>query len=199
MVVQGRAGLEEAPSLLAVDWARSRSGWRRFAAGVMTVVAGGAATGCGASSSATSTVVARVGDLEIINPFLPGPSSPSVASVYLTVRDTGSVADELVSVSSPVAGSSSLMTERPNGTMGTLHGLVVPAHGEASLAPGADHAMLVRPPTLRVGQKVPVTLRFAQAGTLTVSVPVVPLDQILGHRGGGTGGGSGGMSNMPGM
>ena len=116
----------------------------------------------------------------------------------MTIRDTGPAPDELLSVSSPLAVSSSLMTENRDGTMGTLPALTIPAHGQASLVPGSAHAMLERPPTLKVGQTVPVALRFAKAGTLNVSVPVVPLSRILG-RGGGAGGGSGGMSNMPGM
>lgn len=189
---------------LAVNRTGSCTSWRRFVVGMALVVVGVAGAGCGVSGSATSTstssstVVARVGGLEIIDPFLPDPASSSVAAVYLTVRNTGSVPDDLVSVFSPMAGSSSLMTEK-NGGMGTLNDLMVPAHGEASLAPGSDHAMLERLGRLKVGQSVPVTLRFAKAGTVTVSVPVVPLDQILGHRGSGPGGGSGGMSNMPGM
>jgi len=73
------------------------------------------------------------------------------------------------------------MTENPNGTMGMLRELRVPAHGSASLVPGRDHLMLEQPhDALQVGQHVTVTLRFEHAGTLTISVPVVPLSRILG-------------------
>jgi copper(I)-binding protein len=139
----------------------------------------------GASRDATTKVVARVGHLEIINPFLPDPASPSVASVYLTVKNLGPKADDLVSESSPIASSTMLMTENNHGavgTMGMLRDLRIPAHGQASLKPGHDHVMLEQPRMhFKVGQTVLVTLRFERAGSVTIQVPVVPLSRILGN------------------
>jgi len=139
-------------------------------------------------------VAARLGDLEIIHPFLPDPASPSVAAVYLTVRDTGAAPDRLIAISTTAATTSMMMAEEPNGAMAPLVDLQIPAHGEASLAPGHDHLMLENPtPMFKVGQKVPVTLHFAQAGSVSIEVPVVPLTEII------DGSGSAGMGNMPGM
>ena len=156
-----------------------------------------AAAACGSSASAgsaNSEVVARLGDLEIIHPFLPSPASPSVAAVYLTVRNTGTAPDRLTGISTPAAASSMLMAEEPTGAMAPLVDLEIPAHGEASLAPGHDHLMLENPTsTFKVGQEVRVTLRFAQAGSIAVEVPVVPLTDIVG------GSGSTSMGKMPGM
>ena len=45
----------------------------------------------GASQLVTSSKVAgRVGTLKVVNPFLPDPTSPSVAAIYLTVENLGS-------------------------------------------------------------------------------------------------------------
>lgn len=144
----------------------------------------GALMGTPAQAAPSQSVVAHIGHLEIIDPFLPDPASPSVASVYLTVKNTGSVTDELISVSSPAASYSMLMTESEHGSAGTmemLRDVRIPAHGEATLSPGHDHVMLQSPKgKYRVGQKVLLTLRFEKAGTLTLKVPVVPLDRILG-------------------
>ena len=159
-----------------------------------------AACGGSAGSGTGAPVAGRIGDLEIIHPFLPDPASPAVASVYLTVRDTGALPDRLVAASSVAAGSAMLMAEQPAGTMAPLDALAVPAHGEASLAPGHDHLMLENPRgVLRVGQTVPVTLRFARAGRITLEVPVVPLSDILGDGGSGSNPGSGTMGGMAGM
>ncbi|MBB5916989.1 hypothetical protein BJY24_005901 [Nocardia transvalensis] len=52
-------------------------------------------------------------------------------------------------------------------------GLVVPAHGSAALVPGADHLMfmdLTSP--LRTGAEVPVTLKFADGSTTTLTAQV---------------------------
>jgi periplasmic copper chaperone A len=121
----------------------------------------------------------RVGALTVVDAFLPQPASPDVAAIYLTVKNAGGRPDALVSASSASASSSILMTENPNGTMGLLRALRIPAHGRASLVPGRDHLMLEQPDDpLSVGQHVLVTLRFRRAGTLTISVPVVPLSRI---------------------
>jgi periplasmic copper chaperone A len=124
----------------------------------------------------------RIGSLTVVDSFLPQPASPDVAAIYLTVKNSGARPDALVAVSSPAAAGSLLMTENPNGTMGLLRELRVPAHGQASLVPGRDHLMLEQPRrTLALGRHVAVTLHFQHAGVLTISVPVVPLSWILRH------------------
>jgi copper(I)-binding protein len=159
----------------------------------------GGSTNRVATATPTGPVAAHVGALEIVHPYLPDPASPSVAAVYLTVRNTGATPDRLVSVSSPAAAASMLMTEDDHGDTGTmapLQGLAVPAHGQASLVPGADHLMLEQPSRLRVGEHVAVTLRFRRAGTVTVEIPVVPLTAIIDNDGSPV---TTTMGHMPGM
>jgi periplasmic copper chaperone A len=118
--------------------------------------------------------------LTVVDAFLPDPPSPDVAAIYLTVKNSGRRPDMLIGASSAAAAGAMLMTENPNGTMGLLRLLRIPAHGQASLVPGRDHLMLESPyHTLSVGEMVVVTLRFYRAGRLTMSVPVVPLSRIL--------------------
>jgi copper(I)-binding protein len=158
---------------------------RRLSAGAAALAVLGA--GCAPRASATVTgEVAHVGHLQIVHPYLPDPASPSVAAVYLTVRNTGSTPDRLVSVTSPLAPVAMLMTEDDTagtggstGTMAPLDGLAIPGHGAAALVPGHDHVMLERPAGVKVGQDVRVTLHFARAGSVTVEVPVVPLVAIV--------------------
>ncbi len=145
------------------------------------VVASGAAASASYRAPArTPTVTTHLGSLTVVDAFLPEPPSPAVAAIYLTVKNSGSRSDALIGVASTAAGSSMLMTEHANGTMGLLRQLRIPAHGEASLVPGHDHLMLEQPThALTLGQHVLVTLHFRRAGFLTISVPVVPLSRIL--------------------
>jgi copper(I)-binding protein len=147
------------------------------------VLAIGFGTTAGATSSTSPKIAARVGQLEVIDPFLPSPASPSVAAIYLTVKNTGSRADELISASSPVSSASMLMKENGHGSsMGMLAALRIPAHGQASLKPGHDHLMLEQPKIrFTVGQSVVVKLRFERSGSVTLKVPVVPLSRIIGN------------------
>ncbi len=132
------------------------------------------------SHASAGAVEGRIGHLTVLNAFLPQPPSPSVAAIYLTVRNAGSEPDALVAVSTRSASSSMMMTENANGTMGMLHQLEIPAHGQASLVPGHDHLMLEQPRgPLKLGRRVTVTLRFRRAGSLTIEVAVVPLGRIV--------------------
>jgi copper(I)-binding protein len=151
-------------------------------AGGPVLAAGPAAASYHGAPTPAPAVGNHLGELTVVDAFLPQPPSPDVAAIYLTVRNAGSRPDALVSVSSSAAVSSMLMSENPDGTMGMLQELRVPAHGQASLVPGKDHLMLERPyDALVIGQHVLVTLRFQRAGALTVSVPVVPFSRILEH------------------
>lgn len=96
---------------------------------------------------------------------------------YLVIRNAGGVADRLLSIATPVADSAQLHSMSvTNGIMRMrpiAGGVVVPAHGEARLAPGGDHIMFVglkRP--FVAGTEVPATLRFARAGTVAVRFKV---------------------------
>ncbi len=51
--------------------------------------------------------------------------------------------------------------------------IVVPAHGEVSLAPGGYHIMCMMPSAdMKVGASVPVTLSFDDGSTVSLDVPV---------------------------
>lgn len=172
------------------DPARSRLAVVPLALGL--VLTAGA---CGSASPAPR-VLGQVGPMQVTQAYVPAPASPSVAALYLTIRNTGTAPDELVGISTPAASSATLMTEAVTGgseSMQVLPVVYIPAHGEAMLTPGHDHAMLTNPSAslVRAGRSVQVTLHFSEAGSLTMAVPVVPLSAVVG--------GGGGMANMPGM
>lgn len=100
-----------------------------------------------------------------------------VGAGYLVIRNAGGFPDRLLSIATPVADTAELHSMRfTNGVMRMrpiVGGVVVPAHGEARLAPGGDHVMFVglkRP--FVAGSVVPATLRFARAGTIAVRFKV---------------------------
>jgi copper(I)-binding protein len=131
----------------------------------------------GAATQATApNIVARVGHLEIINPSLPeDQSSPLLAAIYLTVKNTGPKADSLVSVSSPISSNVMLMSGNGSSTS-MVSALRIPAHGEAQLTPSRVHLMLGQPKVeFKVGKTVLVTLRFEHSGSVTLKVPIVRL------------------------
>ncbi len=104
----------------------------------------------------------------------------SVGAGYLTIRNRGAQPDRLVAATSPRAAKVEIHTMSLDDGIMRMRplpdGLEVPAGGEASLAPGGNHVMLIglKMP-LKAGEQIPATLRFARAGLVEVKFKVVAL------------------------
>lgn len=111
---------------------------------------------------------------------------------YFTVHNNGSEADRIVAVDSPVSEVAELHTHIKDGEvmrMRQVEYIDVPANGSVNLEPGGLHVMLMglKNP-LKAGEVIPVTLKFEQAGSITIEVAVRPLgkaknntDEHAGH------------------
>jgi periplasmic copper chaperone A len=104
------------------------------------------------------------------------PPGARTAAAYLTITSTGE-ADRLLEAASSAARSVEIHTHVAEGglqRMVQLAELTLPAGATVRLAPGGLHLMLVDVAApLTPGMSVPLSLRFAAAGTIVVDVPVV--------------------------
>lgn len=105
------------------------------------------------------------------------PGATTGAGYVEALSNHGAADDRLVGVSSPVADRVEVHTMSMDGDvmrMRAVPALVIPAGGHVDLAPGDGyHLMLIglkRP--LKVGDRVPLTLTFANAGHVDVEMPV---------------------------
>jgi len=151
-----------------------------------------ASDGKGASSADTGS--AKIGALAIDGAWTRATAEGAkVGAGYLTIRNTGTAADKLVSVETPAATSGEIhdMTMSDDGVMKMRRladGLEIPAGGSVELKPGGMHLMLMglKQP-LAEGSRVPVTLTFQSGAKVTVELPVRPLgggagkDEHSGH------------------
>ncbi len=164
-----------------------KEGGRRRGGGLLAVVGVAVLIGVllghngkGAPAAVAGTASGKIGDLTLTDVYAPAQTTPDLASVYLTVTDSGA-ADVLESVTSDRSGTVQVMSEHAVGGGSTSEmtqqpTLIIPAHQTVSLIPGKGHLMLVKPAALlRKGQQVSVTLRFERNGTLTLQVPVTGL------------------------
>src|SRR5215207_333771 len=135
--------------------------------GVGGLVAGAREQGGGADAGTTAPAAAgiTVGDLAVTDVYIREPSSPEVASAYLTVRNDGDAADALVSAycgaarTTTVHGDSAAMEP---GETAQQTPVAVPANSVVSLTPAKGHIMLdgLTGP-LVAGDTVSLLLRFS--------------------------------------
>jgi copper(I)-binding protein len=95
---------------------------------------------------------------------------------FLTLANKGAAADALVGASSPMAAKVELHSSAMQG--GMMHMAMtpsapLPAGGQLTLAPGGRHLMFLGlKKALKIGDKLPATLRFASGATLKVEFAV---------------------------
>ncbi|MFJ1706733.1 copper chaperone PCu(A)C [Kitasatospora sp. NPDC088346] len=147
-----------------------------LAAGAITVACGSGDTAGAAARGGADAAGGTGAKLVVSDPYIPVPAvAGGMGAGYLTVRNDGGDADQLLGVSSPAAGSVTLHRSSET-TMQEVGSLPVPAHGTLQLARGGTHLMIMgwqRPPT--VGDELELDLTFAKSGTISVKVPVKPL------------------------
>ncbi len=124
----------------------------------------------GATSASTTAVT-------VSDAWMPVPSSPDVARVFLTITNDGAHPVRLVGGTTDLAGTVEVhetVTENGRTAMRPLEdGLVIPAGGHEILQPGATHLMLRdlhRQPT--AGEQVRLELDLGPDGRIPVEVTV---------------------------
>lgn len=140
----------------------------------------------------------RQGDLAVGHPWArPSAGAQTNGAAYATIANGGAAADRLLSARTPAARVVELHTHTMDAEgvarMRQVPAIDVPARGEARLAPGGLHVMLIDlTGPLREGAAFPLTLVFERAGEVTVEVAVErprPATATAPHGGGHHGGG----------
>lgn len=123
----------------------------------------------------------QVGDLKIMKPWTRAtPPNAKVGGGYLTIMNSGTAADRLVSATSAVAGKveihdmkieDGVMKMRP-----LTGGLDIPAGETVTLAPGGLHVMFMKlAEPFKMGEMVKATLVFEKAGSVEVMFPIAAI------------------------
>lgn len=121
----------------------------------------------------------KAGELEIGHPWsqeLP-PNAPTVAA-YFVLHNTGTTADRLLSVDSPIAAKAELHEHVKHDDLMKMQPVpvvVIAPGATVTFAPMAYHVMLLElkdRSLLSDGKHFPMTLHFEKAGDITVDVAV---------------------------
>jgi periplasmic copper chaperone A len=106
----------------------------------------------------------------------PTPPTVEVGAVYFSVKNSGAKEDKLLAVSSSVAASVEIhetQTVKGMMQMRQVASVSCPAGATVKIEPGGLHVMLLglKQPLVE-GSKVDLTLRFRDAGVLSIQVPI---------------------------
>lgn len=119
---------------------------------------------------------AAAANLEVSNGWIRLLPSPVPAGGYFEVRNNASAPAQLVGVSSPAFAEAMLhetMEEKGQSMMMPVERIEVPARGNVVFKPGGYHLMLMKPTrAIKVGDRVPVTLEFADGQKVTAQFEV---------------------------
>jgi len=135
----------------------------------------------GLTASAAVAHGYRTGALSIQHPWSRETAvGQAVGGGFLTIANSGTRDDRLLSGTSPVAEDVQLHTMSMDGGVMRMRqvtdGIAIPARGSAELKPGSYHLMFMGlRRQLRQGERFPVTLRFQRAGNVTVQFAVQPV------------------------
>ena len=122
----------------------------------------------------------KLGPLTVEAPWARASAGAARAgAAYLRIVNAGPEDDWLTAISSPVAGRAELHSHvMTDGVMRMrrIGSVRVPGGQSAELKPGGDHVMLFGlTAPLKKGGTFPLTLAFEKAGTVTVSVAILPI------------------------
>ena len=122
--------------------------------------------------------VVHLGPINISAPFTRAtlPNAP-VGGGFLTIENTGSEPDTLVSVTSTVAKDAQIHEMAMQGEVMRMRkldtGIAIPAGKTIELSPGGLHLMFLKvKEPFKQGGRVPATLTFQKAGKLEIVLPI---------------------------
>ncbi|PWW02042.1 hypothetical protein DFR52_102707 [Hoeflea marina] len=120
----------------------------------------------------------KLGDLVIHHPHMKGtPPNAPVSGGYLTIENTGSEADRLVSADTGFAGQTQIHEMSMEGDVMKMRelpdGLEIPAGGSVELKPGGYHVMFMQlKEQMKPGEMRKAILTFEKAGQIEVEFKV---------------------------
>jgi len=131
---------------------------------------------CAARSDAGAK--GSAGDIRVTRAVAWGAADLKAATVGMEISNEGDVTDTLVGVTSP-AGNATLHTEAPGQGMRPIPALPLPRRSAIRIGRGLHVMIEGLPAAPATGKVIPVTLRFAHAGPMELSVPVLRYSEAL--------------------
>ena len=121
---------------------------------------------------------ASAGAMAVTHAVAWGAADVKAVTVGMEINNRGDVDDTLVAVTSP-AGNATLHTEAPGRGMRPIPTLPLPRRSAIRIGRGLHIMVEGLPDTPATGATIPLTLRFARAGPMELSIPVLRYSEAL--------------------
>ena len=145
--------------------ARRRAG--RVAASLVAVIGACMAAGCAAEARAAGPVI------QLTSAQVTEPGASHITDVYVDVTNNGPQT-KLISARLSVGGHVTLRSPAHSGVveMRTVPSITIPAKSFVRLDPNGSHLLVTDAGPMRNGTEITLTLKFAHAGSFSVSAMV---------------------------
>jgi len=124
---------------------------------------------------ATSSL-AGAADLKVSDPWVrEAPPGASALAAYMVLENSGNTVQVLTAISSPVSDSVEIhRTIITDGVarMVQQQSVTIPPGEKVTFESGGYHIMVMNPPALKAGERVPFTLQLQDGGTVDIDAEV---------------------------
>lgn len=120
--------------------------------------------------------LSKAAELQVIDPWVrEPPPGASAAGAFMVLKNAGDQPVVVESITSPASNTVEVHRTVHSEGMARMvpqTTLTVPAHGELVMEPGSYHVMIIKPPTLKDGDRVALTLNLAGGDSVAVDAVV---------------------------
>lgn len=129
------------------------------------------------SGCTKSSEIKKHDKIEIQTPWIRAtPPIAKTSAAYMVLQNRGVQEDRLIAVQTPISEVAELHTVVKEGDMMSMRPvkyIAISPHGTTKIKPGGFHIMLVNlKKTPKVGEQIPLTLKFQNAGEIKVMASV---------------------------
>ncbi|MDD5249140.1 MAG: copper chaperone PCu(A)C [Rhodocyclaceae bacterium] len=128
------------------------------------------------TASAAAFAAGTADSVQVVDPYVRLiPPGAKATAAFMTLKNNGNADATLVKAESAAAKSVELHSHVDKGgvmEMRQVSAIDIKAKGETALQPGSYHIMMIDPVAMKEGDKVTLTLRFADGSSKQVEAPV---------------------------
>ena len=146
------------------------------------------------TASAAAFAAGTADSVQVVDPYVRlAPPGARATAAFMTLKNTGAADAKLVKAESAAAKSVELHSHIDvNGVMEMrqVPDIDIRAKGETALKPGSFHIMMIDPAAMKEGDRIAITLRFADGSSKQIEAPVMrptsapmPMPMPMNHTG----------------